>query len=318
MQEIDLWPVVVQSGARLTPDDPHAEERLMKYAKAHCSPKIVAFLYKNSAFLKSIIKRAWRWEEVEDRLAVIGQTRMEAFAAALKSLCVCGGKWLTYVNTSLRSNGINVPELCHYVLRNLEVGRHESVKVVVLVGRYGGEGKSLFLEPLAEIYGNGYVQPCPQEGRFPLVGLDGKKICLLNEWQFLPDVVPMSVQLLWYEGKPVPVTLPQNGRDEIGHMLYEGTAPIFCTTPEEGLTDIMAAGAHAPQGQNSMLIRRLKLFHFTKKMPPPTEALKACPKCFAFLVSSKASEWRCPPCASRSRSSLDNPDPDEEMLLEDD
>ena len=47
VEEIDVWPVVVNSGIRNTPDDPFAAQRLMQYAKSNCSHKMVAWLFKN-------------------------------------------------------------------------------------------------------------------------------------------------------------------------------------------------------------------------------------------------------------------------------
>ena len=56
------------------------------------------------------------------------------------------------------------------------------------------------------------VQPCP-------------------EWAptSQPAALPLSTQLLWFEGKPVPITRPQN--HYIEYFLCKGTAPIFITMP---------------------------------------------------------------------------------------
>ena len=37
--------------------------------------------------------------------------------------------------------------------------------------------------------------------------------------------LPLSTQLLWFKGKPVPITRPQNHYME--YFLYKGTAPIL-------------------------------------------------------------------------------------------
>ena len=292
VREVDVWPVVVASGVRITGSGVHAEHRLIQYAKSHCSDTMVAFLFKNRHRLAAFIRAAWEWEEVDAALATASSSRMQLLQAALAKGCVCGGDWLHHIQVSFRTNGINAAELCHYTLHALERGRHESVKAVVLLGRHGGEGKSMFLRPLDTIFGEEYVQRCPQPGRFPLLGLDEKKIALLDEWHFDTDILPMPIQLLWLEGKPVPVTLPQNVPGQTGHLVYTGDAPIFITAPEDALRDIMSGGMAAPTGECSMLLRRLKLFHFTVPIPPPQRDFAPCPRCFATFVMANAQEWR--------------------------
>ena len=45
----------------------------------------------------------------------------------------------------------------------------------------------------------------------------------------------MPVQLLWLEGKPVPINMPQNIAGQSGHTMYHGDAPIFITAPEDAM-----------------------------------------------------------------------------------
>ena len=59
-------------------------------------------------------------------------------------------------------------------------GRREDVPVSVLMGRFGGEGKSFWLSPLRSVYGVEHVQATPQPGNFPLLGLERKKVVLLD------------------------------------------------------------------------------------------------------------------------------------------
>ena len=65
------------------------------------------------------------------------------------------------------------------------------------------------------------VSPCSASKR--------KKVVLLDEWHFDPDILPLPLQLLWLEGKPVPITLPQNTAGQSGHLMYYGDASIFIT-----------------------------------------------------------------------------------------
>lgn len=72
--------------------------------------------------------------------------------------------------------------------------------VVVLMGRFGGEGKSFF-----SVFGFDNVQDSPAPGSFPLLGLE-KKLVRLGERAFDTSVLPLPTQLLWYEGKAPPIT----------------------------------------------------------------------------------------------------------------
>ena len=292
VREIDVWPLVIASGVRVVANSKDAENRLIRYAKAHGSDAMNAFLFKNRHRLIAFIRDAWAWEEVDSVIEIAERPRTEVMRRACSAGCQCGGAWLHYVGISFRANDIDAKELCHYTLQALERGRHESVKAVVLLGRRGGEGKSLFFQPLGPLFGNEYVQRSPQPGRFPLLGLDTKKVVLLEEWHFDPDVLPMPVQLLWFEGKPVPINLPQNIAGQSGHLLYQGDAPIFITAPEEVLRGMVGTSMAAPTGQSSMLLRRLKLFHFTVPIPEPPHAIVPCTTCFARFVTAKAGEWR--------------------------
>ena len=292
VREIDVWPLVVASGVRLEGNSMQPENRLIRYAKVHASDAMNAFLFKNRHRLTAFIRDAWAWEEVDLAIETAERPRMEVLQRACSAGCQCGGAWLHYVHMALRANGINVQELCHYTLLALERGRHESVKAVVLLGRRGGEGKSIFFQPLGALFGNEYVQRSPQPGRFPLLGLDTKKVVLLDEWHFDTDILPMPVQLLWLEGKPVPITMPQNIAGQSGHLMYYGDAPIFITAPEEVLRGMVGASMAGPTGQGSMLLRRLKIFHFTVPIPEPPHAIVPCPTCFARFVTEQARQWR--------------------------
>ena len=295
VREVDVWPVVVASGVRVASAPMLAEKRLIQYAKAHCSDAMVAFLFKNRHRLAGLIRDVWAWEDVDALLAKEAQSRMDMLHAACSAGCQCRGAWLDHVQRSFAANAIDVPELCHYVLRALERGRHESVKVVVFLGRHGGEGKSLFLQPLTPLFGHDAVQRAPQAGRFPLMGLETKRVAVLDEWHFDPDVLPLATQLLWFEGKPVPIAMPQNVAGQSGHLEYTGDAPIFITAPAEVLSAMAASAGGPHSGQCTMLLRRLKVFHFTVPIPEPREALVPCTSCFSAFVMHKAREWRPAP-----------------------
>ena len=132
-------------------------------------------------------------------------------------------------------------------------------------------------------------------GQFPLLGLESKRAVVLNEWRFDASVLPLSVQLLWFEGKAVPITRPQGTDAYYGHYRYKGSAPIFVTTPLKALQPVLdEAEAAIAEGQASdltMLTRRLHVYKFTMRMPRPRRQLPRCAACFANFVLQGEEAW---------------------------
>ena len=269
--EMDLYAVIVKNGFRNTPDDSNAASRLVAFLKAHGTPALVAYAFKNRAKLPGLIDDVWSWEKVDAYLEAHAKSRLDQLYAAAAMPCMCQGRWAPQALEALSRNGL-CPELfCKDVFRLLRDGRRPDVPVTVLMGRFGGEGKSFLLAPLRALYGPGHVQSTPQRGNFPLLGLETKKVVLLDDWCFDDTVLPLPTQLLWYEGKPFPLPRPQNSSHYQGHLLYEGTAPIFVTVKEKDLGPLMAqaqvAFAQGIPSEHTMLMRRLKVYSFSRPLP---------------------------------------------------
>ena len=105
------------------------------------------------------------------------------------SNCICGSLWRRVAETALEQNGIDPADFPHHMFLLLRDGRREDRKVVVLVGRFGGEGKSFLLAPLRHIFGEDVFEPPKdkESTRFPFLGLETKRIVLLDEWSFTGD-----------------------------------------------------------------------------------------------------------------------------------
>ena len=71
------------------------------------------------------------------------------------------------------------------------------------------------------------------------------------------------------------------------HKLYQGTAPIFITTKEKHMKPLIeeaqAAELLEQPSEASMLLRRLRLFNFSKKFKPNC-SVNPCPRCFARVI----------------------------------
>ena len=207
--ELDVWAVVVRAGIENKDDDKTADMQLFKYAREHCTAKMVEYLFKNRAKLSAMIDDIWRFEKVESLLAEARASRIDDLAKAKASACTCEGKWISTVVGAFIQNGIPITEVCYDLYCALRDGRGETTPVIVFAGAHGGEGKSMFLKGLVPTFGSEFIFKGPVKGNYPFLGIDGSKVSFLDEWRFDEKVIPWSVQCLWYEGSPVPSPRPK-------------------------------------------------------------------------------------------------------------
>ena len=208
INDLDVWALVVRAGVRNTDDDRTAHLQLAAYAKEHCGEAMVHYLWRHRQKLSSMIDDIWQWECIEQVVNVARRTRLESLAAAARGPCTCGGAWATFVVGSFMQNGINIAEICYDVLDALSRGRSETTPVIVLAGRSGGEGKSVFLKCLHGIFeGPGFVFGTPEAGNYPLLDLPHAKVAFLDDFRFDPDVISWAALCLWFDGS---ASTPQN------------------------------------------------------------------------------------------------------------
>ena len=296
--EIDLWPLIVRHNIRNTDDNREAHLQLIAKAKEVCTPAMQTFLFRIRRKLPSLIDDVWQWEEASDRVELSIKSRLTALSEAVAAPCRCNGEWWPCVVGALTANGISSRQLAHDFYLNFASGRSETVPVIVLAGLHGGEGKSLILSPIPSLFGEEYVMQGLASGVFPMVDLPSKKAVILNEWKFNAAPISLANQLLWFEGKAVPITKPQNDREGAsGHCLYRGSAPIFITSPLESLQPLIdQADAERSSGRPSqltMLMRRLHIYHFRTPCQPPRRQLDPCASCFAHFVMQGEADWCC-------------------------
>ena len=278
--EFELWPIVVESGIRNQTGTRNAHLLFMDYVKEKCSPAVCAFVFKNRARLPNLIDDIWRWEGIRDAVEISKQTRMDIVRNALRTSCVCGGAWLAFALHILHCNGISPTDLGQVLVRAIDEGRSPATPVVTFAGSAGGEGKSFILKGLTAVFGSDGVFFTPQHHSFPFLGLDTARVAFLDDFRFLSSVVPVATQCLWFDGSAVPVAKPQNQPGSSGHDVYHGAAPIFITTKAQDIDALNEAG----DGDASMILRRLKVFHFRARVTPPAGHVPECACCFARLI----------------------------------
>ena len=219
--QMNLHAAIVKSGIRNTVDDHHAAAKLIDHLK-NTSLDLYALAFKIRAQLPAFINDVWEWEAAGETVSTVSLTRTARLERAARQPCICGGMWRRQAERIFQANAFSPTELFTSVCSSLFQGRGPTTKALVLAGKYGGEGKSFLLGPLREIFGADQVQESPQPGNFPLLGLEGKAVALLDDWRFDETVLLMSTQLLWLEGKPLLITRPQNQAGISGHSTYRG------------------------------------------------------------------------------------------------
>ena len=118
----------------------------------------------------------------------------------------------------------------------------------------------------------------------------------MDEWRFDDETLSFKTQCLWYDGSAVPVARPQNQAGVTGHALYRWSAPLFATTKLSDIQALAAAAADDPttgrpkDAEASMLLRRLKIYSFTQRLPSVHNEPKIafCGHCFSTLVLTQA------------------------------
>ena len=274
-EDIDLWPVVISQNIL---DGPRAPDILMAYAKRCGGAAMTKFCFRNWPKLPELIARCWQVEKVEEHVAMAKQSRMQLLHAALQSSCSCGGRWLEMAHDILRKNKIQHEAWATAILHSLQHGRSKGT-LVCHAGYVGNEGKSFLFGGLEKVFGEENVFTTPSKGSFPLLGLERCRLALLDDWRFNEDLIAYPLQLLWFEGKPIVISRPQNQHS--GHLRYASDDPIFISTLMADIHKIK--GKKIEGGDIAMMLKRLKIFEFSAELTSPCKQ-EACGRCFAALV----------------------------------
>ena len=194
----------------------------------------------------------------------------------------------------LTQNGVGPADFAEHVFLSMRDGRREDRKVVVLVGRFGGEGTSFSLAPLRKVFGMENIFEPPKDTKekatsFPLLDLETKQVVLLDELSFCNSGVALNTQLVWMEGKLFKIVWPQNSGAYQGHFMYECSAPLFITCKELEMDPIIKEAERAIKLQApceaTMLLRRMRRYHFSLPLPVPANTfVQECVCCSSRMV----------------------------------
>ena len=117
----------------------------------------------------------------------------------------------------------------------------------------------------------------------------------LDDWRFNKAILPFETQCRWFDGSPVRVQRPQNQNGVTGHVVYQGTAPIFVTTKLcdiehlAKLSEVDPSNGFPQDTDASIVYRRLKIYKFLARIDKPKgKNVKYCAACFAKLVLSQS------------------------------
>ena len=277
--DLDLWPVVVGENVQA---DEKAAEVLTAYAKRCGGKAMFEYCFKNWDRLPGLVARCWAVETVEDCVDRHARSRLELLEDAFNSQCACGGRWHSSAVQLMQHNGISIDEWRAAMLYSLEHGRKKG-SLVCHAGREGNEGKSFLLAPLECVYGVSGVFSDVTKGGFPLYGMEKCRMAVLDDWRFNEDLVSYRLQLLWFEGKPIVIARPQNHCT--GHLKYTKDDPVFITTLEADLTSLK--GKKILQGDIAMMLKRLRVFKFHRKIENADVSIRPCGHCFARLLLAR-------------------------------
>jgi hypothetical protein len=200
-------------------------------------------------------------------------------ATSENAACICGGRWGAAAERLLTMQGIPSAYFRGLVVRALQLGRNKTVNVLVVGAP--DSGKSFCFKPLVKIF-DAFIRRGQTEN-FPLQGLHGSEVCVLQDVRYESFGLPWDDWLCWAELEDIMVKLPRSHFEE--SKRYSGTAPLFAT-----MTDVFQYPLREAQKTNRSVEKENRQFRsrwtiveFRHEIPVEQRdiSLPSCPRCAA-------------------------------------
>jgi hypothetical protein len=262
------------------------------------------FIHKHVRDLDDRLALAWELHRSipeEERAALSAWDTVRLAAERLP--CICEGQWAqmteemlaTQVEAGQRCN-VDAEELPHAgevrlaICRALQRGGEKFTNLFFLWPP--NAAKTHVVAPLVTIFGKDSFRRPIGKSNFPMMNIHEKKVCVLEDLRIGTFGLSFDAYLVWWEGLPLPVPMPQNQCK--GPKDYTDAAPIFATGGEKlriPLREALELGLD-PVRQNDMMDATWRYFQFSHAYTKETRVLvKPCGQCFArWLCQSVGAE----------------------------
>ena len=151
-------------------------------------------LSKGGRRVAEFVKWVWDMEGGVQEPALDRMSKLRECAAS--GSCTCQGRWRPAAERLLQWQGVDAAWFRTLVLRALQLGRRKGTNI--LITGAPDSGKSFVLKPLGGIYETFVARG--QKERFPLQGLPGSEICLMQDIRYESFGLMWDDWLRWGEG----------------------------------------------------------------------------------------------------------------------
>ena len=164
----------------------------------------------------------WVWE-LEDGPAMEIDRMQKLQEHATSTPCVCNGAWRPAAQWLLQYQVLDSILFRQAILKALTLGRRKRVNV--LIHGEPDAGKSFLLRPLIQMYKT-FIRRGQHEN-YPLQGLLGAEICVLQDVRYETFGLPWDDWLAWGDNEELTIKLPRTHFKS--SLAYKGTAPLFAS-----------------------------------------------------------------------------------------
>ena len=283
--ELQAWVATMSQRASENGSNMTVDERLQLAG-------VESYMYVHQGDLHQRMAFAWETIDAPRALAQKNQTPWQRIQLAAEQYpCLCGNRWIAQTEALLALQVEHFPQMGLPAEKPDSPAVQNAMKQALLRGCqkhtnvfiYGptGAGKSHMLKPLQKIFGDAaFVRPAGTS-TYPLLGLFGKKVAVIQDLRVDTFRLPFADLLIRWEGEPFRVPRPQNRYD--GDRVYHEGAPVFASSGDKLRITLAEAlrTSTVPERQNAMMDQRWRCFLFAHTLRRGEEDVETCGRCFA-------------------------------------